>query len=188
MKKEINMSFEFKNKSAKQIADEINAINDDPSQVDVAFKALKKLDAPLRKEAIDALEKIYVAETRQVRNEMMSTFPGMSLDEVAELVTGLNEALQGYDAEISPDDTDFEIALKEASKEVEPEKTLAGAQTCSKVFNKIARIKGNAADPVTKAVVKELDALSPADSQKGEKLIFAMVKGYEKATKQGPRL
>jgi hypothetical protein len=181
------MTFEFTGKTAEQIAKEINDINQNPAQIAEAFDALKKLDAPAQKAAIDALEKVYIDETAQVKEQTFAHFPGMGIDQVEFAMSMLSEMMQAYKGRtIEADDSEEIKELKQMANDFHtPEQNLAGAQTCTAVFNRIAQIKGAAAHPVTKAIVETVNALSPADKKDGEKLSFALLRGYVKAT--GPK-
>ena len=205
------MSFEFKNKTAEQIAAEIDAITSGAGEVDAAFEALKELDAAARKSAVDAFEKLLIKGTGTAAKEVLEMLreSGMTLDEAIEALPNVNdvrenlkdvdlEALKKMLGENTSTDglTGEDKAWAELGQSIlnivsQPEEEVAAntanAQACCQMFNNVAKVKGEATDPIVKAIIQEIDTLKPADYQKSDKMMFTMIKGYKKAT-QGPKL
>src|ERR1035437_1734325 len=77
------MTNTFKNMNAQEIVENIwDTMAEDVAQVDAAFEALKSLDAGVRKDVVDALEKLVIEDTRDMISELklfgpMSTMEAM---------------------------------------------------------------------------------------------------------------
>ncbi len=149
------MTNKFENMSADEIVDELLYIEAGASHVDAAFEDLKALDAGVRKNVVNELEKALIEETAEGA-EMFKMFGPM--------LEALGDAVNAPEALTQEDKED-----------------IAAVQSLSQTFNNIEKIKGAAAHPVTKAVVKEVAKLTPAQyNSPNLELETAIFKGYEK--------
>jgi len=180
------MTFQFKSNDAEQIAEQIASV--DPEQVVPALDALKALEpATLRNNVADIIEAGLLNEAKKATKELLEPFPGKTVEDAYQIGKQLHDELKNVDL-TQFGDTDLELSFKEAAREQTKEELVA-TQALAKAFNAVAEIKGDAAQPATKSIVKEVATLQGgADHQDSFRLITKVLSGYEKAAKKGPQL
>jgi hypothetical protein len=193
------MSFDFQDKTTEEVVQTILAL-DTSSQVDAVFKKLEKLDASVSLSVAEILEKKLLEQVvnneKEILKESKPIFPEKSASEVLEMSRTLKKQMEDAYKDVplaglgSDSDDGFEQWGEDMATPATPEeieKSAATGQALCFVFNKIAAIKGETAAPATKAIVAEIRKLSAADRKDGDLVTIAMLKGYEKAAKAGPK-
>ena len=152
---------QLKEMSVKEIVDKffdcyLTAYTMCPDQADYIFDSLLALDAKKCREAVDRIEKDLVFETRDMVNRKIS---------MGHLRFNGGSWYEGNRG------TDTVIKLRQADLQI---------------FNRILEIKGEAADPFTKAAVNEGAKLSGKEYNDGLKLFDALEKAYKAVTPPKP--
>src|ERR1035437_1086032 len=143
------MTNTFKNMNAQEIVENIwDTMAEDVAQVDAAFEALKSLDAGVRKDVVDALEKLVIDDTRKMVSKVKTFGPMSSMEAIL-------------------------------SQFGEAPKDLAAAQSSCQLLLHVSQIKGDEAQPATKAIVKEISTLPDEGYNSYSKLIVAVVKAVD---------
>jgi hypothetical protein len=189
----LTMTNRFENKSAQEISDNILQHDNDVADVKAAFKDLKTLDATVRKNAVDVLEKALIQDLN-LTVQLNKAFEPLAKElEELEAAGELDDMFDDFDEDMTEEEKKFYTKQGEKFEEEFDAMSLARNRSLSEVFQQVASIKGDAAHPVTKAVVKELATLSAADYKDSDKLLNAQIKGYEKgiaaeaASKSAPK-
>lgn len=141
----------------QQAAKKIYGAVSSAEQVDKIFEALKTESADFVKQTVDCLEAIAVEDMKSMAQEYKSMLPMLRV---------MYNVAAGQESE---EDKQADIADMKAD------------QATAQIFLRIQEIKGAAADPLTKAVVKEMSTLSDKEYNhpSGLKIIAAFVRAYD---------